>query len=77
MAREASLPCADAPDSMEICLSPAGDYAAFIEGRGLAGMEGHFIAPDGADLGPHKGVLRYTLGQRKGLGLAFGQAPLL
>ena len=73
MAREASLPCADAPDSMEICFIPDGDYAAFIEGRGLAGKEGHFIAPDGADLGPHKGVLRYTLGQRKGLGLALGK----
>ena len=73
MAREAALPCADAPDSMEICFIPDGDYAAFIEGRGLAGKEGHFIAPDGADLGPHKGVLRYTLGQRKGLGLALGK----
>lgn len=73
MARDASLPCADAPDSMEICFIPDGDYAAFIEGRGLAGKEGHFIAPDGADLGPHKGVLRYTLGQRKGLGLALGK----
>ena len=73
MARDASLPCADAPDSMEICFIPDGDYAAFIEGRGLAGKEGHFIAPDGSDLGPHKGVLRYTLGQRKGLGLALGK----
>ena len=73
MARDAALPCADAPDSMEICFIPDGDYAAFIEGRGLAGKEGHFIAPDGADLGPHKGVLRYTLGQRKGLGLALGK----
>lgn len=69
MAREASLPCADSPDSMEICFIPDGDYAAFIEGRGLAGKAGRFIGPDGADLGPHKGVLRYTLGQRKGLGL--------
>ena len=73
MAREASLPCADSPDSMEICFIPDGDYAAFIEGRGLAGKAGRFIGPDGADLGPHKGVLRYTLGQRKGLGLALGR----
>lgn len=73
LARGFGIPVADKPDSMEICFIPDGDYAAFIEGRGLAGKEGHFIAPDGADLGPHKGVLRYTLGQRKGLGLALGK----
>ena len=73
IARQLGLVCADAPDSQEICWLPDGDYAAFIEGRGLAGKEGHFIAPDGSDLGPHKGVLRYTLGQRKGLGLALGK----
>ncbi len=73
LARELGLPCADEPDSMEICFIPDGDYAAFIEGRGLSGKAGRFIGPDGADLGPHKGVLRYTLGQRKGLGLALGR----
>ena len=48
----------------------SGDYAAFIEARGMAGKPGRFIGPDGQDLGPHQGVLRYTLGQRKGLGVA-------
>ena len=73
MARDFGLDCADAPDSMEICFIPDGDYPAYIEARGLAGKAGRFISPDGADLGPHKGVLHYTVGQRKGLGIALGE----
>ena len=73
LARTLGLPCADSPDSMEICFIPSGDYAAFIEARGMAGKSGRFIGPDGQDLGPHQGVLRYTLGQRKGLGIALGK----
>jgi len=73
MAREMQLDCADSPDSMEICFIPNGDYAGYIEAAGYKGLEGHFLAPDGTDLGPHKGVLHYTVGQRKGLGLALGQ----
>ena len=72
MARDFGLDCADTPDSMEICFIPGGDYAAYIEARGLTGKAGRFISPDGAGLGPHKGVLHYTVGQRKGLG-AFGR----
>lgn len=73
MARDFGLDCADAPDSMEICFIPEGDYAGYITRRGLTGKAGHFLSPDGADLGPHKGVLHYTIGQRKGLGLALGE----
>ena len=73
LARDYGLPVADKPDSMEICFIPDGDYPAFIEARGLAGKAGHFISPDGADLGPHQGVLHYTVGQRKGLGIALGE----
>lgn len=73
MARDLKLDCADAPDSMEICFIPDGDYPAYIEARGIAGKAGHFLSPDGADLGPHKGVLHYTVGQRKGLGIALGE----
>lgn len=73
MARDFGLDCADAPDSMEICFIPSGDYAAYIEERGLSGKAGRFISPDGEDLGPHKGVLHYTVGQRKGLGIALGE----
>ena len=73
MARKLELSCADAPDSMEICFIPDGDYVGFIQARGGQPKEGHFISPEGVDLGPHQGVWHYTIGQRKGLGLALGQ----
>ncbi len=73
MARDFGLDCADAPDSMEICFVPDGDYAAYIAQRGYTPKAGHFLSPDGADLGPHQGVLHYTVGQRKGLGIALGE----
>jgi len=73
MARDFGLDCADAPDSMEICFVPDGDYAAYIAQRGYTPKAGHFLSPDGADLGPHQGVLHYTVGQRKGLGISFGK----
>ncbi len=73
IARESRLECADAPDSQEICFIPDGDYPAFIAARGLTGKTGHFISPDGADLGEHQGVLHYTVGQRRGLNLALGK----
>lgn len=73
MARAFGLVSADKPDSQEICFIPDGDYAGFIAGRGLADKPGRFIGPLGEDLGPHKGVSHYTVGQRKGLGIAYGQ----
>lgn len=73
MAREMGLVSADAPDSQEICFIPDGDYAAFIANRGLADKQGRFIGPNGEDFGPHKGVSHYTVGQRKGLNIAYGQ----
>lgn len=73
IARDLELSCADAPDSMEICFIPDGDYVGYIRARGGQPKEGHFISPEGADLGPHQGVWHYTIGQRKGLGLALGQ----
>ena len=73
MAREMNLACADAPDSMEICFIPDGDYSAYIRARGYSPNGGHFFGPDGSDLGPHAGVDHYTVGQRKGLGIAAGR----
>ena len=67
------LAAASAPDSQEICFIPDGDYPAYIERQGYHGAAGNFIAPDGTVLGPHKGVLRYTVGQRRGLGIALGR----
>ena len=58
-------------DSQDICFVPDGDYAKFIEEyRGKKYPEGSFVTKDGKILGKHKGIIRYTIGQRKGLGLA-------
>lgn len=73
IARDIGLACADAPDSMEICFIPDGDHPAFIRARGLTPKAGRFLGPEGEDLGPHAGVDHYTVGQRKGLGIAAGR----
>ena len=73
IAHDIDLRCADAPDSMEICFIPDGDYSAFVRARGMTPKAGRFIGPDGEDLGPHLGVDHYTVGQRKGLGLSAGR----
>ena len=57
-------------ESQDICFVPGGDYGAFLERRGLALRPGDFVDPEGNVLGRHRGTARYTLGQRKGLGLA-------
>ncbi len=72
-ARELGLASADAPDSQEICFIPDGDYAGFIQNRGMESKSGNFIGPEGQDLGTHKGVCHYTIGQRKGLNIALGK----
>ena len=60
-------------DSQDICFIPDGDYAAFIERyTKKAFPTGDFIDRDGRVLGTHNGALRYTIGQRKGLGIALG-----
>ena len=75
LAAERGLPVADKPDSREICFVPDGDYAAFVE-RHAAGEDrsGPIVDEGGRPLGPHGGIHRYTVGQRKGLGLT---APVL
>lgn len=67
------LQVAGKPDSQDICFVPDGDYAAFIEKEsGEEVRPGNFVAPDGTVLGTHKGIIHYTVGQRKGLGLSLG-----
>lgn len=64
---------ADKPDSQEICFIPDNDYGAFLEKNGCDDVRpGDFIDENGAVIGQHKGVIHYTIGQRKGLG-AFGK----
>ncbi len=63
-------------DSQDICFVPDGKYAEFIEGyTGKRYPNGAFVDRDGNTLGEHKGIIRYTIGQRKGLGLAL-PAPM-
>ncbi|MBO7303885.1 MAG: tRNA 2-thiouridine(34) synthase MnmA [Clostridia bacterium] len=69
----ASLSAADRKDSQEICFIPSGDYPDFIEERVGKLPHGRFLDSHGRDLGEHKGIIRYTVGQRKGLGVAAGQ----
>lgn len=65
---------ADKPDSQDICFVPDGNYVDFLERyTGRKYPEGHFIAVDGSVLGVHKGAVRYTIGQRKGLGLSLSK----
>ena len=62
------------PDSQDICFVPDGDYAAFIcRYRGRDYPAGEFVDLDGHVLGRHRGIIHYTLGQRKGLGIAAGE----
>jgi tRNA-specific 2-thiouridylase len=59
-------------DSQDICFAPNGDYAGFIESyTGVPSPKGDVIDKNGAVLGVHRGVIRYTIGQRRGLGIAF------
>lgn len=70
--REAGLSAADRGDSQEICFLPEGNYAEFVESKCGKSKEGSFIDESGKILGTHKGIIHYTVGQRKGLGIALG-----
>ena len=72
-ALEAALPPAQKQDSQDICFIPEGDYLDFLIRDGLVPQPGHFIGPKGEDLGPHKGLEAYTMGQRRGLDVAYGE----
>ena len=62
---------ADKPDSQDICFVPDGDYASVIElHTGRKTPPGDFIDPDGNIIGRHKGIIHYTIGQRRGLGIS-------
>lgn len=73
IAADMGLSCSNAPDSQENCFIPDNDYAAYIETNYRQLPEGDFISPVGKPCGRHKGILHYTIGQRKGLGIALGK----
>ncbi|MBO5946006.1 MAG: tRNA 2-thiouridine(34) synthase MnmA [Clostridia bacterium] len=72
-AKAAGLESADRKESQEICFIPDGDYASYIENVNGVFPEGDFVLDDGRVVGRHRGIIRYTVGQRKGLGVAFGE----
>lgn len=74
LAEEMSFVNARKHDSQDICFIPDGDYASFIEGRlDYTLPKGNFIDTEGNILGEHQGIIHYTVGQRKGLGIALGK----
>lgn len=73
IASKIGIQVANKPDSMEICFVPDNDYAGFISREtGYVSTPGNFVDLDGNILGQHRGIIHYTVGQRKGLGLAVG-----
>jgi tRNA-uridine 2-sulfurtransferase len=81
LARKHGLVIAEKPDSQEICFVPGGDYKAFLDaylseqGSALTETGGDMVTSDGRVIGEHSGVHNFTVGQRKGLGVATG-SPL-
>jgi tRNA-uridine 2-sulfurtransferase len=81
LARSYGLALAEKPDSQEICFVPGGDYKRFLDaylaeqGESLPDTSGELVTTDGRVMGEHSGIHNFTVGQRKGLGLATG-SPL-
>jgi tRNA-specific 2-thiouridylase len=79
IARRLAVPVAEKPESQEICFVPTGNYVKFIEGyleeqgSSLPQGDGEIVSTSGAILGRHAGLHRFTVGQRRGLGIAAGQ----
>jgi len=74
IAKLSGISVADKPDSQEICFIPDNDYAGFIKkytGKEIA--SGNFVDTQGNIIGKHQGIIHYTIGQRKGLGIALGR----
>jgi len=77
LAERHGLPVADKPDSQDICFVPNGNYAAVIEKlRPGAADPGEIVDMEGRVLGDHRGVIHYTIGQRRGLGIGGLEDPL-
>lgn len=72
-ARALGFSAAESTESMEICFLPNGNHADYVEARLGPIPRGEFVDTDGRVLGTHGGIHRYTVGQRKGLGIALGE----
>ena len=69
IARDCGLPAAEAPESQDVCFI-SGDYRDFLKSRGFRDVPGNIVSVDGAVLGCHSGLSAFTVGQRKGIGVA-------
>ncbi len=67
------LEVASRPESQEICFIPDDDHVSYIESRKGKLPRGNFVDLCGSVIGEHKGIIHYTIGQRKGLGMSFGE----
>jgi tRNA-specific 2-thiouridylase len=77
IAHDLGLPVASKPDSQDICFVPDGNYAAVVERlRPGATSPGNIVNAAGDVLGQHKGIIHYTIGQRRGLGIGGTEKPL-
>jgi tRNA-uridine 2-sulfurtransferase len=77
IARELSLAVADKPDSQDICFVPNGDYASVVKKvRPQAAADGEIVGLDGRVLGRHRGLIHFTVGQRRGLEIGGQKEPL-
>ncbi len=75
IARKCGLPNADKPDSADICFIPSGDYREFVRAR-VTSAPGAIVDTEGNRLGEHRGIVDYTIGQRKGIPARGGDGPL-
>ena len=73
IAEENGFVNAHKPESQDICFVPDGDYASFIARRGVTSEPGEFVDTAGNVVGEHRGIVHYTVGQRKHLGIAMGR----
>jgi len=73
IAADLGIAVAGKDDSQDICFIPDGDYIAFLENHGISPRQGDFQLADGTVVGHHKGIHCYTVGQRRGMGIAWSE----
>ena len=78
LAKEKNMSNAEKKDSQEICfIEPPKNYVDYIKEKGFSSPEGNFVDKDGKIIGSHRGIVNYTVGQRKGLGVALGKPAFI
>jgi tRNA-specific 2-thiouridylase len=70
VASEAGLPVSEKPESQDVCFWPRGGGSAFFGSRGIEAVPGDIMSPEGEVIGRHSGLMNYTVGQRRGLGVS-------